>query len=59
MYKLMKTESELGITIPFPKVQKRVAESTRASGRTLCRISKEGEIVETDVTMAFSTPRKL
>jgi len=55
----MKTESELGITIPFPKVQKRVAESTRASGRTLCRISKEGEIVETDVTMAFSTPRKL
>jgi hypothetical protein len=55
----MKTESEVGITIPVSKVQKRVAEATRASGRTLCRISKECENVETGVAMAFSTPRKL
>jgi len=55
----MKTESEVGITIPLSKVQKRVAEATSVSRRTLCRVLKEGENVETAVTMAFSTPRKL
>jgi len=59
VYKFMKTESEVGITIPLSKVQKRVAEATCVSRRTLCRVLKEGENVETDVTMAFSTPRKL
>ena len=52
-------ESEVGITIPLSKVQKRVTEATRVSRRTLCRVLKEGENVETGVTMAFSTPRKL
>ena len=59
VYKFMKTESEVGITIPLSKVQKRVAEATRVSKRTLCRLLKEGENVETDVAMAFSTTRKL
>jgi len=59
MYKFMETESEVGITIPLSKVQKRVAEATRVSRRTLCRVLKEGENVETGMTMAFSTPRKL
>jgi len=40
-------------------VQKRVAEATRVIRRTLYRVLKEGEHVETVVTMAFSTPRKL
>ena len=57
MYKFMKTESEVVITIPLSKVQNRVAEETRVSGRTLCRVLKEGENVETGVAMAFSTPR--
>jgi len=55
----MKTESEVGITIPLSKVQKTVDEATRVSRRTLCRILKEGEDVETGDAMAFSTPRKL
>ena len=55
----MKTECEVGITIPLSEVQKRVAEATRVSGRILCRLLKEGENVETGVAMAFSTPRKL
>jgi hypothetical protein len=55
----MKTESEVGITIRLSKVQKRVAETTRVSRRTLCRVLQEGENVETGVAMAFSTPRKL
>ena len=55
----MKSESEVGITIPLPKVQKRVAEATRVRRRNLCRLLKEGENVETVVTMAFSTPSKL
>jgi hypothetical protein len=55
----MKSESEVGITIPLSKVQKRVAEATRVSRRTLCRVLKEGKHVETGVTMAFSIPRKL
>jgi len=59
VYKFMKTESEVGITIPLSKVQKRVAEATCVSRRTLCRVLKEGENVETDVTMAFSTTCKL
>jgi len=59
VYKLKKSESEVGITIPLSRVQKRVAEATRVSRRTLCRVLKEGENVETGVTMAFSTPRKL
>jgi hypothetical protein len=58
VYKFMKTESEMGITIPLSKVQNRVTEATRVS-RTLCGILKEGENVETGVTVAFSTPRKL
>jgi len=58
VYKLMKSESEVGITIPLSKVQKRVPEATRVSRRTLCRVLKEGENVETGVTMAFLTPRK-
>jgi len=58
-YKFMKTKSEVGIAIPLSKVQKRVVEATRVSRRTLCRVLKEGENVETGVTMAFSTPRKL
>ena len=55
----MKTEFEVGITIPLSKVPKRVAEATRVSSRTFWRILKAGENVETGVTMAFSTPRKL
>jgi len=58
VYKFMKTESEVGITISLSKVQKRVAEATRVSS-TLCRVLREGENVETGVTMAFSTLRKL
>ena len=56
MYKFMETESEVGITIPLSKVQKRVAEATRVSRRTLCRILKEGENVGTGVAVAFSAP---
>ena len=59
VYKFMKSESEVGITIPLSKVQKRVAEATHVSRRTLCRVLKVGENVETGVTMAFSIPRKL
>jgi hypothetical protein len=59
VYKFMKTESEVGITIPLAKVQKGVAEATRVSRRTLCRVLKEGGNVETGVALAFSTPRKL
>jgi hypothetical protein len=40
-------------------VQKRAAEATRVSRRTLCRVLKEGENVETGIAMAFSTPRTL
>jgi hypothetical protein len=43
----------VGITIPLSKVQKRVVEATRVSRRTLCRILKEGESVETGNAMAF------
>ena len=49
-YKFMKTKSEVGIAIPLSKVQKRVVEATRVSRRTLCRVLKEGENVETGVT---------
>jgi hypothetical protein len=35
VYKFMKTVSEVGITIPLSKVQKRVAEATRVSRKTL------------------------
>jgi len=52
VYEFMKSESEVGITIPLSKVPKRVAEATRVI-RTLCRVLKEGENVETGVTMAF------
>jgi hypothetical protein len=55
----MKTESEVGITVPLSKVQKRGAEATRVSRRNLCRVLKEGENVKTGFVMAFSTPRKL
>jgi hypothetical protein len=43
----------VGITISLSKVRKRVTEATRV------RVLKEGENVETGVTKAFSTPRKL
>jgi hypothetical protein len=55
----MKTESEMGTTIPLSKVQKRVAEATRVTRRTLFRILKEGENVETGVAMAYSNLCKL
>jgi hypothetical protein len=51
----MKTESDVGITIPLSKVQRTVA----VSRRTLRRVMKEGENVEIGVILAFSTPRKL
>ena len=41
------------------KVQKTVADATLVSRRTLCRVLKEDESVETGVAIAFSTPRKL
>ena len=47
VYKFMKSESEVGITIPLSKVQKRVSEATRVSRKTLCRVLKEREHVET------------
>jgi len=59
VYKFMKSESQVGITIPLPEVQNRVAEATRVSRRTLCRVLKEGENVETGVTMAFLTLQNL
>ena len=59
LYKFVKTESEVGITISLSKVQKRVAEATRVSRRSLCRVLEEDENVETGVAMSFSTPRKL
>ena len=59
VYKFMTTESELVITIHLSKVQKRVAEATRVSRRTLCGVLKEGENVETGVIMTFSTLREL
>ena len=59
VYKFMKIESEVGITIPLSNVLKRVAEATRVSRRTLSGVMKEGENVENGVTMAFSTPCKL
>ena len=49
VYKFMKTKYEVGITIPLYKVQKRVAEATRVSRRSLCRLLKEGENVEIGV----------
>ena len=42
VYKFMKSESEVGTTIPISRVQKRVTEATRVSRRTLCRVLKEG-----------------
>jgi hypothetical protein len=54
LFKFMKTEYEVSITIALSKVQNRVAEATRVSRRTLCRVLlKEVENVETGVTMAF------
>jgi hypothetical protein len=58
VHKFMKTESEVGITIPVSKVQKRVMAATHVSRRNLCRVLKEGVNVEIGVAMAFSTPRK-
>jgi hypothetical protein len=55
VYKFTKTESEVDITIPFSKVQKRVAEATRVSRRTLCRVLKECENVETGVLSYHNT----
>ena len=59
LQKFVKTECEVGITIPLSKVQKRVAEATRVSRRILCGLLKEGENVDTGVAMAFATPHKL
>jgi len=55
----MKNESALCITISLSKVQKTVPEATRVNKRTLCRVLKKGENVETGVTMLFSNPREL
>ena len=41
VHKFMKTESEVGITIPLSKVQKRVAEATRVSRGTYVGYSKK------------------
>jgi len=51
VYNFMKTESEAGIKIPLSKVQKRVAEATRVSRKTLCGVLKESENLKTGVTM--------
>jgi hypothetical protein len=59
VYKFMKTESEVDITIPLSKVPKRVAETKRVSRRNLYMVLKEVENVETGISMIFSTPRKL
>jgi hypothetical protein len=59
VYKFVKTEFEVGITISLSKVQKRVAEATGVNRRSLCRVLEKGENVETGVAMAFSTPLKL
>ena len=59
VYKFMKTDPEVVITIPLSKVQKRVAKATDVNRTTLRRVLKEGENVETGVAMAFSNPRKL
>ena len=53
VYRFMETESEVCITIALSKVQKRVAETRRVGRRTLCRVLKEDENVETGVTLAF------
>jgi predicted DNA-binding transcriptional regulator AlpA len=55
----VKLESEVIITVPLVKVQKRVVEATCASRRTLFRIVKEGKSVKNGATMAFPTPHKL
>jgi len=47
VYNFMKTESEVGITIPLSKVQKSVAKAIRVRRRTLCGGLKEGENGET------------
>ena len=59
VYKFTENESEVGITISLSKVQKRVAEATSVRRRTLCRVLKDGENVETGVAVAFSIPCKL
>ena len=57
VYKLMKTESEVGIKIPLSKVQMTVSEATRVNGRTLCRVLSEGENVETCHNGIFNSAR--
>jgi hypothetical protein len=57
VHKFMKTESEVGITIPVSIVQKRVIAATHVSRRALYMVLKEGVNVETGVSKAFSTPR--
>jgi hypothetical protein len=59
VHTFMKLESEVGITIPLSSVHKRAIEETRVSGRTVCRMAKEGENMKHGVAMPFSTPRKL
>ena len=51
VHKFMKTESEVDIKILLTKVQKRVAEATRVSRKTLCGVLKESENLKTGVTM--------
>jgi hypothetical protein len=55
VYKFMETGSEVGITIPLSKVRKRIAEATRVSRRTLCRVLKEDENVKTGVISYHNT----
>ena len=59
VYKFMKIESKVGITVTHSQVQMRDAEATPVSRRTICRLFKEGENVETGVAMAFSFPSNL
>jgi hypothetical protein len=53
VHKFTKIESEVGITIPFSSVHKRVIEATSESRITLCRTVKEGKNVKHDVAMIF------
>jgi len=57
VYKFMKSESQVGITVLFQKCR-RESLKQRVTKRSLCRLLK-GENVESGVTMAFLTPRKL
>ena len=58
VYKFMKSESEVGITILLSKVQKSLKQYMLAE-ELYVGYWKKANNVETGVAMAFSTPRKL